>query len=777
MKVLDLIFDAPQYTLSKADKTALLTTEIHNLQQFHSIHCEKYRRIIKSHLHSNSQNELATIPYIPVNLFKELDLRSIPDGDVLKYLTSSGTTSHQVARIAVNRETSLLQTKALASIVTSFIGPKRLPMIIIDSQSVIHRHSTLSARGAGLIGMSNFGRDHFYALNDEMQLDLPGIKAFTEKYNNSPVLVFGFTFMIWQYFIGELQRIGEKISLSQGILIHGGGWKKLQDQAIGNDVFKSEIFEHCGIKRVHNFYGMVEQVGSIYMECEHNYLHAPNFADILIRDYRDWNILQPGLSGVIETISVLPRSYPGHALLTEDLGTIHGIDDCPCGRKGTRFSVEGRITRAEIRGCSDSHAFAKQTIKESKEHIIQYFPVYRTSGQIKDIIGEEIFYLSTLPAFDAKTIEFLSVISKEIFLNPTSKQYPELVAAAYWLRKSNITGYVREFMHTLKEYEIVVPRGTAFHVAPANVSTIFIYSWALSILVGNRNLIRLPQTISPQLRILLDIVYNELQNPQWDDIAARNLGISYHHDDYVNKFFSARADIRMIWGGDETVIHFRGLPAKPSTQDIIFADRVSYSLVNAEEYLNMTKIQMTKMAHLFYNDAYQFDQLACSSPRIVYFLGDPKICELASLKFWEMLACEIEQNKYDSGVGTAIDKLIFGYKSAATGITEGFSYGPPLSKLGVMRINPAAISLSRKSCGGGFFFECFVCDVAEIIVNENDQTLSYIGFTRDDMKNIGLLLSSKGLSRIVPVGQALSFSPVWDGYVLFNELTKRVLVS
>jgi hypothetical protein len=102
---------------------------------------------------------------------------------------------------------------------------------------------------------------------------------------------------------------------------------------------------------------MVEQVGGIYMECEGGYFHAPNVAEILIRDFHDWSIAPTGTTGLVQTLSVLPRSYPGHSLLTEDLGTVYGVDDCPCGRMGARFKVLGRMPQAELRGCSDTHAY------------------------------------------------------------------------------------------------------------------------------------------------------------------------------------------------------------------------------------------------------------------------------------------------------------------------------------------------------------------------------------------------------------------------------------
>ena len=111
----------------------------------------------------------------------------------------------------------------------------------------------------------------------------------------------------------------------------------------------------CGIKSVHDYYGMVEQTGCVYMECEYGHLHASIFSDVIIRNPRDFSIAKTGEKGLIQVCSLLPESYPGHSLLTEDEGIVLGEDDCPCGRKGKYFKILGRIKNAEIRGCSDTY--------------------------------------------------------------------------------------------------------------------------------------------------------------------------------------------------------------------------------------------------------------------------------------------------------------------------------------------------------------------------------------------------------------------------------------
>ncbi len=358
MKEVEELFSLPQYSINNSTKRGFLLSGLNELSKFHFERSVPYRHLI-SNLGINLSkgfSSIEEISFLPVRLFKTQKIQSIPDSEVFKLLTSSGTTNQQVSRIVLDKETSMLQVKALASIITSYIGHQRLPMIIIDSDSTIKNRTSLSARGAGLVGLSNFGRNHFFALDENMELKVDALFEFIDKYKSDSILIFGFTFMIWQYFYLKLKYINKKINLENAFLIHSGGWKKLAEQSVSNKIFKESLHDQCKIKKIYNFYGMVEQVGSIFMECENGFLHAPNFAEIIIRDYSDWSVLPIGKQGVIQSLSILPKSYPGHSLLTEDLGTIIGVDNCSCGRKGSYFLVNGRIPKAELRGCSDTHA-------------------------------------------------------------------------------------------------------------------------------------------------------------------------------------------------------------------------------------------------------------------------------------------------------------------------------------------------------------------------------------------------------------------------------------
>jgi phenylacetate-coenzyme A ligase PaaK-like adenylate-forming protein len=345
-------WDLPVYGLSQQEKRQLLLARLNRLTALHHKGCDAYARVLKS-FGWGEADDYAALPYLAARLFKLSRWQSVPQEEVFKVLTSSGTTGAP-SQIVLDRETAALQSKVLVRILQDFIGKQRLPMLLIEQPTLIEQRSGFSARGAGALGLSFLGRDHTYALDEQMRPNWPVIEAFCDKYAKQPVLLFGFTFMVWQCLLEPLRQRGMSLPLTQGVLFHSGGWKKLQHLAVDNAAFKQACRDTVGLSRVHNFYGMVEQVGSVFVECEQGHLHAPLFSDLLVRDPLTHAVSQPGDIGLLQVLSAIPQSYPGHSLLTEDLGRILGTDNCPCGRQGHYFEVLGRQRGAEVRGCSDT---------------------------------------------------------------------------------------------------------------------------------------------------------------------------------------------------------------------------------------------------------------------------------------------------------------------------------------------------------------------------------------------------------------------------------------
>lgn len=339
-------------------KKKIFLDSLNKLTRHHFNNCKEYKKILLSINNKKKINKIKSLkylPFLPAELFKEYSLKSINKNQIYKILTSSGTSGQIPSKIFLDKNTSNLQNKVLIKIINSLIGPYRIPMIIIDTPKIFKEKNIYSARVAGVLGFSIFATDRVYLFDDDMNINFIELNNFLKKHKDKQILLFGFTFIIWKHFYKIMLNSKKKIFIPKGILIHGGGWKKLNDEKITNRDFKNKIKNVLGIKKIHNYYGMVEQTGSIFIECSRGYLHPSLFSDILIRDKNSLELNPIKKLGLIQTISLIPTSYPGHSILTEDEGVILGLDGCRCGKRGKFFKVIGRLKKAEIRGCSDTY--------------------------------------------------------------------------------------------------------------------------------------------------------------------------------------------------------------------------------------------------------------------------------------------------------------------------------------------------------------------------------------------------------------------------------------
>ncbi|MGA3006376.1 MAG: acyl-protein synthetase [Opitutaceae bacterium] len=358
LEVAERLLAGAPFGLDSSAKTEILLPALDGLTRRHYGCCEVYRRVVDGAfggLKKEPYRTLEELPFLPVSLFKRHELRSVPSDQVFRVLTSSGTTGQAVSRVFLDRETAALQAKALVRIMQHFIGKDRLPMVVLDHESVIKDRASFSARGAGILGLMQFGRQPIYALRPDMSFDFEKVGRYLADHAGQPVLFFGFTFMAWRHAIAFLRAEGKKLPRNEGILIHSGGWKKLENARVSAEEFKAAAGDFLGVTRVINFYGMVEQVGSVFFENSLGSLHAPVFADVVVRDPFTLRPLPAGRRGLIQVLSLLPSSYPGHSLLTEDLGEWEGVDSPGAGMNGRYFRVAGRAPQSEIRGCSDTY--------------------------------------------------------------------------------------------------------------------------------------------------------------------------------------------------------------------------------------------------------------------------------------------------------------------------------------------------------------------------------------------------------------------------------------
>lgn len=380
----------------------------------------------------------------------------------------------------------------------------------------------------------------------------------------------------------------------------------------------------------------------------------------------------------------------------------------------------------------------------------------------------------SLGPFSEEALACCDAVARAILRTPQARRDPALVALAYWMRKAEVRRLADEFASLETSETVLVPRGLVFHVPPTNVDTMFVYSFVLSLLVGNRNVIRISPRRSAQTDLLCSILDRALADARFTTIRATTRILSYGHEPEISTALSLAADVRMIWGGDETVSVIRSLPAKPGATDLAFADRYSLAAIDASTYLAGDDESRAALAHRLFNDAYWFDQMACSSPRLVVWTGGRDQADAASPDFWRRVQEEIEAHAYALPTGAVTAKLGFLYGAAIDRpVARCRQYSNELSVLRLSNLD----QFDRAHPGAGTFLEATVGslpDLAPFVVRK-DQTLSVFGQSEETIRAFVQAAAGAGIDRIVPVGDALRFGRFWDGYDLLQELTRRVL--
>lgn len=347
------LFSTEPFSISQKKKEVWYFKDQKKLSLYHYKNCTEYKKISdKIFINLKKTKKLSELPFIHTNIFKKFNLRSMETTKLSKTLTSSGTSGSINSIINLDRKTSLLQSRALTKIFSNVLKNKRPTIFFVDTPNVLNGTGALTARGAAIKGFSQLVAESIFLLDKNFSLKINKLIKFLKKNPNKDFIIFGFTSFVWSFLIQKMIKNKIKIPQNKGILIHGGGWKKMQDQAVDRNLFNSKISEMTGIKTIHNYYGMVEQTGSVFLECELGYFHSSIFSEVFVRD-NNLQLSPIKKNGLIQVLSLLPLSYPGHNILTEDIGAIEGLDNCKCGRKGKFFSLKGRVPGTEIRGCSD----------------------------------------------------------------------------------------------------------------------------------------------------------------------------------------------------------------------------------------------------------------------------------------------------------------------------------------------------------------------------------------------------------------------------------------
>lgn len=357
-----------------------------------------------------------------------------------------------------------------------------------------------------------------------------------------------------------------------------------------------------------------------------------------------------------------------------------------------------------------------------------------------------------------------------------AKVHPELMTLGFFMRKTELVRGRREHEARTARDVVIAPVGLVFHVPPANVDTMFVYSWLVAVLAGNVNLVRLSSRSSPIVDHLCGLLDELLARPEFADARRRVAMIQYGHDDDVTRAISARVDLRVLWGGDDAIAAIRRAPLPPHGRDLTFADRFSLMALAAPAVAALDEPGLVNLAEQIANDVFWFDQAACASPRLCLWIGSAAEVATVRDRLWGAVVAAAAARGHRPEVATRMAREVFVHQAVLDGPVVGRTdYGAALTIVRVDRLD----GLARAHPGGGLLFEAVAPSLASLerFVGRRDQTLTHFGFRHHELHDLAQRLAGRGLDRMVPVGQALAMHRIWDGYDLLAQLTRAIHVA
>lgn len=777
---------------------------------FHYEHNDMYRRFCdRKCFDPYKPFTIEEMPPVSVSVFKELGfkLNSVPKEDLTLALQSSAT-SGIPSTIVVDKETAKRQAKAMIKVIGEFIGKERKPFLIMDIDPRSSYKKLLGARFAAVTGYLRFANKTGYFLkadeNNVSYFDVDGIQEYVRALDtDKPVVVFGFTYILYQHVLQSIEKAGLQIILPKGSkIIHIGGWKKLESEKISKDLFNDRLSKCFGINPtdVIDIYGFTEQMGLNYPDCECGWKHTSSYVRVLVRDTVTREVLPPGREGLLEFVTPIPHSYPGNAVLTDDLGIIDA-ESCKQGRAGTRFKIVGRMKKAEVRGCGDILS-QKLTFKRSvesgerKEERLEIYlhqhPVTAVEplAQMKEVVASlkaQQEWLNNQPV-DA-IIGLIGEVAKKWATDPKLQRIKDrgLLFLSSWCDEKHLrsvasvglrgnVGYMDRFLpfpDSDKHYLKANSRGVVCHWLAGNVQILGMFALVQSIISKNVNLLKVSSRDDGVFTDILSefkgISYTtEAGHSITGDDLLKTISVVYfnRYADKLGEEMSKQADVRIAWGGRESVETVSGYPARYDAETVIFGPKLSYSVIAKEELSSVQEAK--KLVRKVSVDVSVFDQTGCASPHNLYIeeggvVSPEKFCEIlgdsmtkTELQIPKPLMSPEQVSQIHSIRG------VYDFKGAVQG-SDTMSWTILLDDLDEI----------DKPVYSRVLFVHKVRSIFDSLkyIDENTQTIGIAAPTEKAIE-FATEATKRGVMRLPLIGRMLNFEMPWDGVFLFDRLVK-----
>ncbi|MGL5665042.1 MAG: acyl-CoA reductase [Shewanella sp.] len=392
----------------------------------------------------------------------------------------------------------------------------------------------------------------------------------------------------------------------------------------------------------------------------------------------------------------------------------------------------------------------------------------------KESVDDYLGVIHTNSPFNSRVKDFISTFSERILSSKKLRKYPDIIALGFWMRRKNIARLERNFNN---KYSDRIPCGTVLHFAPSNVDTIFIYSLFVSLMLGNKNIVRVSSKNSDEKNLILEELNNTI-DAGFTDILDYIMIVSYLHDDKITAFLSSKSNLRVIWGGDVAVDKISSYPLPSTSNEIKFANKYSLCMVKASQLACVSDDALEKLITNFANDIYWFGQQGCSSPRTIVWLNDIAEDALNALKhkFYQRVQ-GVAATKFSNEMGESdfINKTVAcDVMAASIDESQIIEHNGHLTRFIVSNVGEHNI-IKQSNCGSGLLLELNVSELDHIVslIDRTTQTITYFGFDMMELKSFFNRVQIYP-DRVVPVGRALDFSTTWDGYDLLVSMTRGV---
>lgn len=372
--------------------------------------------------------------------------------------------------------------------------------------------------------------------------------------------------------------------------------------------------------------------------------------------------------------------------------------------------------------------------------------------------------------FSDEVLDFLDTLSKEIRNLSRKEAKEELKALGFWLRRAHLLDLKKRHGRSG-----CLGLGKSFHIASGNVPFMFAYTCAIGLLAGNSCRVRVSGRRTEEAKWLCRQIDKILREERFFNMRHRISILTYDREaKWLTEVFSKECDARIVWGGDQTIEEIRKIPLKPSASELVFPDRSSIAILSAKEVLKLSKEELGELARRFYNDTYAMDQNACSCPRLVLWQEETKeIGREASSLFWNAVANVSECYH--------LSEIKVSQKYGALWECAGIFYQIKQirhwkNRLYVLEMECLEEMISEVPMQFGIFLEYHLNDHEEwrMAISEKTQTLTFFGILPESLQKTVLFYRLRGVSQIIPVGQALQMELFWDGKDLIGELSRMI---